>query len=1005
MKKAIKIFAYVITYLFVGVIVPILAVGGVFRSEPADSLHIDLKKQEFNSVGSEADWQTFRSEDFGFEIRYPTGVKKQTAFPGKVLNASVGKDLNVPVWKFSLEDKAYYKDTNLIDASIVIHVLHGVQDVATCSEIKPGSIYQTPERSEITLPVVEVNGIPFWKDEVKEGAMGRFYRRIIYRTISNDACYEITQFIRTQNVESFAPGEIDPYPEGEVIDVLDRVLNTFTVLDSSPTFPKQEPPTAEPEMVVKSLDGASGEYADGIDVSHWQGDINWTKVYNAGYRFAFVKATEGVGFTDWYFHKNTDEGTDAGVLMGAYHFARPDLNNTGEEEAEYFLSIVGDYIEAGYLRPVLDIEVSGGKTKSALSSWVVDWMETVKNKTGVEPLIYTNYYFIRERFNDTVANYDLWIAYWNCDPTPTVSIPPTEKFADWDFWQYQAPGGCGNYSIPGVEGNVDLDIFNGGETELSTFESDAPLWVSLDSYSYYAPRPNYADLIADVNGSAVGPIDYYFWWNCNHPGTDVAEVEDVCGVLPTPDSGQCRKDEIGMRCRDALDENMMAEHTYDSIGKFMSKVIVHRGEVNPAEDRYLITTFNPIVSIEPRLTSPEYAFINQRFDLSVDVFVKTSIQGALQVEVIEEESGVLIAQKCEKVSDDVRIKKMFDLSWSESEVALKKYTIWARYRDKEECPVGDTHEYDRSVDYSVYWGIPVMGIERPEGRTILKETSDLVGDQKTSINHQLIYHITNTTGTTKLKVSNLTTTNLENIAYFSLNSELPVEILPGEGDSLILTYRVETIGPFDFTLNIENNDPNQNPFHFSILGTGISPFEDVSEDHWAYDAIEDLYQSGFTLGCSSSPLSYCPDDAVTRAEAAVFIERGVHGSSFIPPDVSPSFSDTAGHWAEDWIEALSADGITAGCGNGKYCPNMATTRAQMAVFLMRAKYGVDYNPPEATGLIFKDVSQDHWAADWIEQLAKEGITVGCGNGRYCPNTIVTRAQMAVFIDKTFQINP
>jgi hypothetical protein len=93
-------------------------------------------------------------------------------------------------------------------------------------------------------------------------------------------------------------------------------------------------------------------------------------------------------------------------------------------------------------------------------------------------------------------------------------------------------------------------------------------------------------------------------------------------------------------------------------------------------------------------------------------------------------------------------------------------------------------------------------------------------------------------------------------------------------------------------------------------------------------------------------------------------------------------------------------GITSGCGKFNYCPNADVTRAQMAVFLLRAKHGAGYSPPPATG-VFDDVDLSHWAVHWIEQLAAEGITSGCGNGNYCPDAVVTRDQMAVFLVRIF----
>ncbi len=178
-------------------------------------------------------------------------------------------------------------------------------------------------------------------------------------------------------------------------------------------------------------------------------------------------------------------------------------------------------------------------------------------------------------------------------------------------------------------------------------------------------------------------------------------------------------------------------------------------------------------------------------------------------------------------------------------------------------------------------------------------------------------------------------------------------------------------------------------------------FADVPYGYWSFEWIERVYEAGLTGGCALSPLRYCPTQEVTRAQMAVFLERGMHGNSYQPPDLPPTFNDTAGHWAENWIEALRSDGVTGGCGDGNFCPQKTTTRAEMAVFLLRAKHGPAYSPPVASGSLFTDVPSTHWAAAWIEQLAAESITGGCGSGKYCPGTSVTRAQMAVFLVKTF----
>ena len=186
----------------------------------------------------------------------------------------------------------------------------------------------------------------------------------------------------------------------------------------------------------------------------------------------------------------------------------------------------------------------------------------------------------------------------------------------------------------------------------------------------------------------------------------------------------------------------------------------------------------------------------------------------------------------------------------------------------------------------------------------------------------------------------------------------------------------------------------------------VSPdtFTDVPLTHWAVSYIERLYLAGITGGCSANPMAYCPAAYVNRAQMAVFLLRGKYGSAYTPPAASGAmFSDVpANYWAAAWIENLASEGITSGCGGGKYCPENVVTRAQMAVFLLRGKHGTGYTPPAATG-IFGDVPSNHWAAAWIEQLSAEGITGGCGNGNYCPESAVSRDQMAVFLVKTFNL--
>jgi hypothetical protein len=179
-------------------------------------------------------------------------------------------------------------------------------------------------------------------------------------------------------------------------------------------------------------------------------------------------------------------------------------------------------------------------------------------------------------------------------------------------------------------------------------------------------------------------------------------------------------------------------------------------------------------------------------------------------------------------------------------------------------------------------------------------------------------------------------------------------------------------------------------------------FSDVPPTHWAWDDVEKLYVEGITAGCGSG--IYCPERQVTRAEMAVFLLRAKYGPFYVPPAVgySTGFDDVpVDHWAAAWIKQLHAEGITAGCSSTSYCPQASATHAQMAVFLLRVKYGIGYTPPAVWYIDFYDVSNFHWAVNWIQQVAAEGISYGAHNcsvaynfGRFCPENPVTRAEMA-----------
>ncbi len=179
-------------------------------------------------------------------------------------------------------------------------------------------------------------------------------------------------------------------------------------------------------------------------------------------------------------------------------------------------------------------------------------------------------------------------------------------------------------------------------------------------------------------------------------------------------------------------------------------------------------------------------------------------------------------------------------------------------------------------------------------------------------------------------------------------------------------------------------------------------YTDVPPSNGFYPFVNKLLFDGVSSGCGGG--NYCPTSSVTRGQMAVFLLRSNGGASYNPPPcTTPTFTDVpcSLNFAP-WIDDLAARGVTAGCGGGNYCPNDAVTRDQMAVFLLVTKLGSAYTPPAPTGL-FADMPVSNGFTRWAEDLYHRGITGGCATNplRYCPSNPATRGQMAVFLVTTF----
>jgi hypothetical protein len=187
----------------------------------------------------------------------------------------------------------------------------------------------------------------------------------------------------------------------------------------------------------------------------------------------------------------------------------------------------------------------------------------------------------------------------------------------------------------------------------------------------------------------------------------------------------------------------------------------------------------------------------------------------------------------------------------------------------------------------------------------------------------------------------------------------------------------------------------------TLIKGWVSDFLDVPTGHQFHSFVTTLVSNAITAGVGGG--NYGVTQATLRQQMAVFLLKAKLGLCYTPPPCAGTFSDVPCTLVfAPWIEDLAARGITGGCGGGNYCPANPVRRDQMAVFLLKTKYGSSYVPPPCDG-DFDDVpcTPGVGFADWIEQLAAEQITGGCGGPNYCPGNNNTRGQMAVFIVKTF----
>jgi lysozyme len=205
------------------------------------------------------------------------------------------------------------------------------------------------------------------------------------------------------------------------------------------------------------VDRARSMPVQGIDISKYQGDIDWARVGNAGIRFAYLKVSEGGDHVDHRFYENWEGAADAGIARGAYHFMY--WCRTAAEQAVWFTQAVPQ--DPTQLPPVLDAEWNHASetcpqqtTPEDARAKIRKMLEIMEYHTGKRPVIYTDIAFHRDVLEGHFSGYEFWLR--------SVAAEPHERFSDrpWTFWQYTATG-----RVPGIKGDVDRNAFNGTESE------------------------------------------------------------------------------------------------------------------------------------------------------------------------------------------------------------------------------------------------------------------------------------------------------------------------------------------------------------------------------------------------------------------------------------------------------------------------------------------------------------------------------------------------------------
>ncbi|MBU0553375.1 hypothetical protein KJ940_18025, partial [Myxococcota bacterium] len=263
---------------------------------------------------------------------------------------------------------------------------------------------------------------------------------------------------------------------------------------------------------------ADGPTVYGIDVSKWQGDINWAAVPNDGVRYAIIRVSSGLNTLDEKFARNWAGARDVGLLRGAYQYFRP--SQDAVDQAALFVRRIREEGGGMELPPVIDVETTDDRPAASVARSVRAWIDYVEREMGVRPMIYTGRYFWQDNVgNDpSFSDYLLWHPQYTSAQCPNIAEP----WADWAFWQYSSTG-----RVSGISGDVDQNRFNGDEGDLAALiEGGASAYFGGQPRGQSFPLASEAPIELCVGESLAGEI------RVDNIGRDA--WDDQVRLAPTP---------------------------------------------------------------------------------------------------------------------------------------------------------------------------------------------------------------------------------------------------------------------------------------------------------------------------------------------------------------------------------------------------------------------------------------------------------------------------------------